>query len=182
MDVEAILQAGSISASALTFSAGAVAAAFNWLEKARDQRRTRVERRREEIERLLAAYEKYDDTFCDIFDYQSDLDDHIRIDRLAFNAAEVATRTSVDEAFDHLRQVHWSVRSGLIEHEDLGPWVYWIHRVDTREPLARYARACGYGAFLDDLRRWTARSSEIRELVRHCPWWRSTARQSAPTT
>ncbi|MBX3202146.1 MAG: hypothetical protein KF894_28715 [Labilithrix sp.] len=106
-----------------------------------------------------------------VFDYRSELCIHLRVDMLVFTKEEVATRSRTDAAFEHLRELHRSVAMQLIEPDDLGPWIYWIHRVETRAELKGYARACGYDAFMADLVAWTQGTDELRLLQRHCPWW-----------
>jgi hypothetical protein len=150
---------------------GGITAGLSFVEKARDLRRLQKERRQSEILRLLSMLQKNLDTFSNIFDYASSLDEHLRTTDLVFSKEEVSTRSTVDVAFEHLRDVHRSVHLRLLHKTDLAPWVYWIHRIQTRAPICKYAAACGYYAFLDDLQAWTKSSKELQQLKANCPWW-----------
>lgn len=178
MPLDEIARIATYLSAASGFLIGAVTAAFSWFEKAREIRGAISERRRNEIHRLKQEFDKLSPTFSRIFDYTSQADAHLRIDNLGFNSKEVKTRFEVDTAFEFLRDMHTSVRLGLIKKIDITLWCYWIHRVETRDALKRYARACGYYSFLKDLIAWTAASSELRELEQHCPWWGSDKRRS----
>jgi hypothetical protein len=172
MSLEEIARVASLLTAASGFLIGAVSAAFSWLEKGKDLQRSITERRQTEIRRMKAEFEKQSQVFFGVFDYASDADTHLRLTNLGFSPDEARTRIQVDQAFEFLRDMHTSVRLGLIKKTDIAPWAYWIHRVETRDVLQRYARACGYYAFLSELIAWTAASSELRELEEHCPWWK----------
>jgi hypothetical protein len=149
----------------------AIKAGVSWREKARESRLAAAHRRMTELRGLTAHRDECKPIFDEIFDYESDLDDHLRITDLRFKAAEALTRSKADQAFEHLREVHRVVELGLIEKADLGPWVYWVHRVGARRPLKLYAEACGYWWFVAELAAWTADSQELKLLREKCPWW-----------
>ena len=142
--------------------------------------RTEMERRNAEVRRLLAEFQKHADVFSKIFDFSSVSDNDLRMARpFLFNPQEVRTRVLVDEAFEHLRDVHRSVSLGLIEPADLSFWTYWIHRIKTRTPLADYSTACGYDSFVAPLQAMTQDDPQLEELDAHCPWWRVEKREDA---
>ena len=173
MDIKPIIDSITGIVATLTFVVGAVSAKRSWDEKRRDIQRTQMERRQGELRRLMDAFEGQASIFNEIFDYESDLDAHLRLTNLDtdFTDEEVGTRTLVDQAFEHLRDLQRSLRLGLIEADDLSFWTYWIHRIRQRPPLAAYARACGYDSFLAPLREATVQDPQLRELQAHCPWW-----------
>jgi len=170
MDLNQIIRSISIAATGLGIIFSCISAAWSFYQKAKETIRIRHQGRQEEVLRLLLGLRDLRSVFDDIIDYKSDLDDHLRTTNLSFTAEEIETRSSVDRAFDHLRDVHRSVLLQLIDKRDLGPWVYWIYRIETRPPVMEYARACGYGIFLSDLNKWIAHSPELVELKSHCPW------------
>ncbi len=153
-------------------------AAQKFLEDSRTTREGRRRARYEEAERLKLELREVQPVFSEIIDYASELDLHLRVVALGeVRVEEVATRNKVDRALDHLRRVRDAVRLGLIEQDDLGPWVYWIRRVTTgRPPVRDSAKSCGYGAFLDDLTSWTAGSRELAEIRKHCRWMKTEAK------
>ncbi|HEX9104445.1 MAG TPA: hypothetical protein VF997_19675 [Polyangia bacterium] len=162
-----------VTVLSITGSIGALSAGWSFLQKAADSLHARAERRQAQLRSLLAEQKEHQRTFDEVFDYASTLDGHLRVDprQLRFLPEEVATRSRTDSAFEHLRNVHKAVCLGLIAKSDLGPWVYWIHRVDGRAALGEYARACGYGSFMSPLIDWTKGSPELTALREHCPWW-----------
>jgi hypothetical protein len=171
-DLKAIIDTVTAVVATLTFIVGAISAKRSWDEKRRDLVRGQMERRQAEVRRLMVDFAGQAKTFNDIFDYESDLDAHLRLNmNVEFTDEEVATRTRVDGAFEHLRDVYRSLRLSLIQSDDLSFWTYWIHRVPLRAPLAAYATACGYDSFLSPLRTATANDPQLKELVKNCPWW-----------
>lgn len=170
MDLKDTISSFSLLASAVGIVASGITAAWSFYQKAREAIRTGRLARQNEVLRLQLALKGVQGVLSRVFDYVSPLDHHLRIRDLAFDEAEVTTRTQVDEAFEHFRDVHRSVTLELIEKEDIGPWVYWIHRVETRGPIHTYANACGYGAFMDDLTVWANASKELQHLRGKCPW------------
>ena len=160
---------GSLSALTAALSAG-----WNWLSQAQASQHMIAVQRNQEVLRLLGDFQQVEaEGFMTFFDYDSTRDAALRVQDLDFTIDEVAMRNTVDRCFEHLRGVHRSVRLRLIQPEDLAPWVYWIHRVETRQPLLDYSLACGHAAFMRDLAQWTANSSVLAELRRpgRCPWW-----------
>ena len=151
MDLNQIVRTGSIAATGLGIISSGISAAWSFYQKAKESIRVRRKARQEEVLRLQFALREVRSVFDDIIDYESELDSHLRTNNLSFPPDEIATRSSVDRAFDHLRDVHRSVLLELIDKSDLGPWVYWVYRIETRPPVMEYARACGYGVFLSDL-------------------------------
>lgn len=160
----------AISAAAGTLTL--ISAAWKFLEDTARSKKSRAKERYDQVERLLLDLKGVHDVLNDVVDHESERDAHLRINQaFEFTETEMATRIDVDRAMEHFRRVRDAARLGLIEHEDLGPWVYWIYRtVACRKPVREYAVACGYGAFRDDLKRWTARSVELKELRASCPW------------
>ncbi|HRH38155.1 MAG TPA: hypothetical protein PK760_07415 [Flavobacteriales bacterium] len=130
-----------------------------------------MEKRRDEVLRLLAEYEKNRDAFEVIFDYTSAQDNHLRITNLVFTAEEMSTRRATDRCFEHLRNVHSSWTMGLIASADLGPWTYWVHRALQRPCLKEFAAGCGYLPFVEALAKATQNMPDIACLEKHCPWW-----------
>ena len=151
---------------------GAASGGLALIAKANELWKNLAEKRRLEIQRLLTEFDKNQNIFADIFDYSSALDEHLRIERLSFDKTETKTRSDVDKAFEHLRDVHNSLRLGLIRKADLAPWIYWIHRIKTRGALMNYAKACGYLVFINRLSNLTKNSHELKELEQFCPWWK----------
>lgn len=171
MDGEAITRTVSIIAGASSLTFGAVSGGLALFAKAKELRRIQAEKRQQEILRLRAAFEKNQNAFAEVFDYATPLDAHLRTTNLHFTPEEVETRSRVDKAFEHLRDVDNSVRLGLIKKIDLDSWIYWIYRTRIRKPIFAYAKACGYLLFLNRLADWTAKSRELKELKKECPWW-----------
>jgi len=170
-DVTAIINSVTAVVAAGTFIVGVISAKRSWDEKRRDTERAQMERRQAEVHRLMDSFGKEATTFNDVFDYDSDLDAHLRLKDLLFTAEEQATRTRTDRAFEHLRDLHRSLRLGLISSDDLSFWTYWLHRVPHRIALAAYARACGYEAFMTPLREASREDPQLADLTKHCPWW-----------
>lgn len=170
MELKDVTSSFSFLVSALGIVTSGLTAAWSFYQKARESIRAGRQARQNEVLRLQAALKGVQDVFSRIFDYASALDHHLRVRELSFDPEEVQTRTQVDDAFEHLRDVHRSVVLDLIQKEDIGPWVYWIHRVETRDPIRTYAEACGYGAFMDELTVWASASSELKHLKANCPW------------
>lgn len=180
--ISAIGEVG-LAAGALSACLAALSAARSWYEKSQTEQRTRRERRATQIEALLARFKPLRSTFDEVFDYSGPADAALRLVNLRFTLEEQEMRSKADAAFEFLRDVHRSVRLGLIEPDDLDPWIYWIHRTAGSKSVAEYARACGYGSFLTELRAWTVASPQLDELRRHCPWWheRDAAHSLTPT-
>jgi len=171
MDILETIKNLTVAAGCVTAVFAAVAATQNWRERTADSQRQARKRRQDEIIRLQGELRALNDVFADVFDYSGAHDAALRTQNLIFLPPEVEVRSRVDQAFEHLRDLHRSVRLELIEAVDLGPWTYWIHRVLSRQPLEAYSVACGYGVFMDELVVWTASSPELAALVKHCPWW-----------
>lgn len=139
--------------------------------KRRETHLGNMERRRQEVARLLEEYEKNRDAFEVIFDYTSPQDNHLRTTNLLFTAEEMNTRRATDRCFEHLRNVHSSWTMGLIATADLGPWTYWVHRTLQRPCLKDFAAGCGYLPFVEELAKATRNAPDIACLEKHCPWW-----------
>ncbi len=130
-----------------------------------------MEKRRNEVLRLLADYDKNRDAFEIIFDYESPQDHHLRTTNLVFDAEQMNTRRATDRCFEHLRSVYMSWQMGLIHKDDLGPWTYWVHRTLQRPCLKDFAAACGYLPFVQAMADATTDAPDIACLQEHCPWW-----------
>lgn len=169
--------------TAVSASVAALAAAFGFMGRAQAWYRQGRHERHNEIQRLLSELTSVKHILARYFDYQGLHDLDLRIHDLYFSNAEAKTRTEVDEAFEHLRNVHRSLKLGLVKKADLDPWVYWVHRVRNlnRKPLHEYEKACGYSVFMDDLRSWTRDSKQLSELKANCTWW-DVSRTSAAGT
>jgi hypothetical protein len=174
MDLEYALKALALVTAALSGSFAAVQAGRSWLQRTKDLRRGESASRAAELGKLHISFKAVGDTFAQIFDYTSVLDRALRLENLSFSDDEAQTRTRVDEAFSFLRELHTAVRLDLIDRSDLGPWAYWIHRIDTRPAIKSYSAACAYEVFRQDLVSWTEGSPEISMLARMCPWWTET--------
>lgn len=161
-----------LAAPALGGAVTLVTAALKFLEQRSGLAQRRIRERVEYLERLRTELRQVTPVFSGIIDYEGTHDAALRVDDLlTLTPEEISTRGEIDRAMEHLRNVRDAVRLGLIEHEDLGAWVYWIHRSTTYRPIvSKYVHACGYGAFLDDLKLWTAESPELNELRTHCTW------------
>ncbi len=170
MEITGLTATISVIAGVSSLSIGAISAAISWYEKAAESRRSRCEKRHLEIQRLICRFKEIEEVFIVKIDYASSEDDHLRIADDVFNQEEVNTRLCVDKAFEHLREVHTSVRLKLIAKNDLGHWIYWIYRSISRPPLREFAKACGYMTFMNDLIEWTVKSNEYKELARECPY------------
>ncbi len=170
MELKDIISSSSILAGAIGVVASGLTAGWSFYQKARESIRTGRQARQNEVLRLQAALKTVLEVFSRIVDYKSAFDHHLRVINLSFDADELATRLKVDDAFEHLRDVHRSVTFGLMTKDDIGPWVYWIHRIETREPIRVYSHACGYGAFMDDLNTWAKATKELKYLKNNCPW------------
>lgn len=170
MPLQEFMPTVSFVAAAIGILTSGLSAAWSFVEKAKNAVRTRIESRQKEIIRLQGCLKQVQPIFSEIFDLQSSRDEDLRLNNLKLTEAEVSTRLLVDQAFEHLRDLHRSVRFGLINKEDLAPWVYWIYRVQTRKPIEQYAKACGYMAFMDDLASWIQESKEIQIIKDNCPW------------
>jgi hypothetical protein len=171
LDVKLVIDSVTAAVATLTFVVGAISAKRPWDEKRRNLKLSQMKKRQGEVHRLMDAFAAHAATFANVFDYESGTDRDLRIDNLTFQPEETATRTRVDGAFEHLRDLYRSLSLGLIEAKDLSFWTYWIHRVPQRVALADYARACGYDSFLRPLREATTLDPQLRELQEHCPWW-----------
>lgn len=171
MDLETTLKWMTLVTGVASASYAAIQAGRAWVERTADVRRQAMERRMQTLRELLDQFATVLPIFSAVFDYDSVVAKHLRVDDLAFGDEEAQTRAKTDQAFEFLRLVHASVRMGLIEREDLGPWIYWIHRVATRPVLLRYSEACGYESFRAELARWTEGAEELSMLRRACPWW-----------
>lgn len=139
--------------------------------KRRETHLGNMERRRQEVSRLLDEYELNRDAFEVVFDYASAQDNHLRTNNLLFTAEEMNTRRATDRCFEHLRNVHSSWAMGLIATADLGPWIYWVHRTLQRPCLKDFAAGCGYLPFVEELAKATQGAPDIACLEKHCPWW-----------
>jgi len=171
MDVDSISKMLGLVTAVGSGSYAAIQAGISWRERGRDVGRQSRERRMAELRTLLGKLEACQASLNDIFDYQSSLDAHLRLVDLVFGPDETDTRARADRAFEHFREVHRAVQMQLIEPDDLGPWVYWIHRIKTRPVLESYSEACGYDAFISDLANWTKDTKELKLLREKCPWW-----------
>lgn len=172
MNTEPFQQA-SIIVTALSGAFALVQGGIALSTKRRETHLGNMEKRRQEVSRLLADYEKNRDAFEVIFDYASAQDKHLRTTELLFTAEEMNTRRATDRCFEHLRNVHSSWSMGLIATADLGPWTYWVHRTLQRPCLKDFAAGCGYLPFVEELAKATADAPDIACLEKNCPWWKT---------